>query len=110
MSLFSFKGDLPENLGENREFKLHPYGKRQTSDSSWELFKIENEQIKTATKIVMDKKLRETTNLCVEIMNSRRQAKGKLGHVAQIDVNMMLNLSITAKECKKSTSGWRARR
>ena len=106
MSLLSFKGDLPENLGENREFKLHPYGKRQTSDSSWELFKIENEQIKTATKIVM----RETTNLCVEIMNSRRQAKGKLGHVVQIDVNMMLNLSITAKECKKSTSGWRARR
>ena len=37
----------------------------------------------------MDKKLRETTNLCrVEIMNSRRQAKGKLGHVVQIDINM----------------------
>ena len=53
----------------------------------------------------MDKKLGETTNLCVEIMSSRRQAKGKLGHVVQIDVNMMLNLSITAKECKKSTSG-----
>ena len=32
----------------------------------------------------MDKKLRETTKLCVEIMNSRRQAKGKLGHVVQI--------------------------
>ena len=53
----------------------------------------------------MDKKLDETTNLCVEIMNSRRQAKGKLGHVVQIDVNMMLKLSITAKECKKSTFG-----
>jgi len=109
VSLLSFKGDLPENLGENTEFKLHPI--RQTSDSSWELFKIENEQIKTASKILMDKKLRETTNLCrVEIMNSRRQAKGKLGHVVQIDVNTMLNLSITAKESKKSTSGWRARR
>ena len=24
----------------------------------------------------MDKKLRETTNLCVEIMNSKRQVKG----------------------------------
>ena len=58
----------------------------------------------------MDKKLGETTNLCVEIINSRRQVKRKLGHVVQIDVNMMLNLSITAKECKKSTSGWRARR
>ena len=31
----------------NREFKLHVYGKRQTSDSSWKFFKIENEQIKT---------------------------------------------------------------
>ena len=28
------------------EFKLYVYGKRQTSDSSWELLKIENEQIK----------------------------------------------------------------
>ena len=29
----------------------------------------------------MDKKLRETTYLCVEIMNSKRQVKGKLSHV-----------------------------
>ena len=34
----------------------------------------------------MDKKLRETTNLCVEIMNSKRQVKMKLGHVVQICV------------------------
>ena len=34
----------------------------------------------------MDKELRETTNLSAEIMNSRRQAKGKLGHVVQIRV------------------------
>ena len=34
----------------------------------------------------MDKKLRETTNVCVEIMKSRRQAKDKLGHVVQIRV------------------------
>ena len=34
----------------------------------------------------MDKKLRETTNVWVEIMNSRRQVKGKLGHVLQIRV------------------------
>ena len=34
----------------------------------------------------MDKKLRETANFCVEIMNSGRQAKGKLGHVVQIRV------------------------
>ena len=32
----------------NREVKLHVYGKRQTSDSSWEFLKIENKQIKTA--------------------------------------------------------------
>ena len=33
----------------------------------------------------MDEKLRETTNLCVEIeiMNSKRQVMGKLGHVVQ---------------------------
>ena len=57
---------------------------QQTSDSSWEFLKIENEQIKTAQKIRMDKKLREITYLCVEIINSRRQAKGKLGHVVQV--------------------------
>ena len=34
----------------------------------------------------MDKKLRETTNLSAEIMNRRRQAKGKLGHVVQTRV------------------------
>ena len=34
----------------------------------------------------MNKNLRETTNLCVEIMNSQRQVKEKLGHVVQIHV------------------------
>ena len=45
----------------------------------------------------MDKKLPETqgaTNLCVEIMNSRRQAKRKRRHVVQIRVNVILYLSI----------------
>ena len=42
----------------------------------------------------MDKKLRETTNLGVEIMNSKRHVKRKLGHVVRIDVNVMLNPSI----------------
>ena len=50
----------------DREFKLHVYGKRKTLDSSWEFFKVENEQIKPAQKILMDKKLRETAHLCVE--------------------------------------------
>ena len=34
----------------------------------------------------MDKKLRETNNLGVEIMNSKRQKSRKLGHVVQIRV------------------------
>ena len=42
----------------------------------------------------MDKKLRETTNLGVEVMNRKQQVKRKLGHVVQFDVNLMLNLSI----------------
>ena len=56
----------------------------------------------------MDKKLRETTNLCVEIINSKRQAKGKLGHVVQIDVNAMLNLSNIAPQSREisQTSVW----
>ena len=40
----------------------------------------------------MDKNFHETTNLRVEIMNSRRQVKEKLGHVAQLNVNLMLIL------------------
>ena len=34
----------------------------------------------------MDEKLLETTNFGVEIMNSKRQVKEKLGHVVQIRV------------------------
>ena len=34
----------------------------------------------------MDKKLRESINLHVEIMTSKLQVKGKLGHVVQIRV------------------------
>ena len=46
----------------------------------------------------MDKKLRETTNLCVEIMNSKRQVMGETwsrGTNSRLpfDVNVMLNLS-----------------
>ena len=44
---------------------------------------IEHEQIKT---ISMHKKLHETANLCVEVMNSKRQVRGKLRHQAQIRV------------------------
>ena len=34
----------------------------------------------------MDIISRETTNLSVEIMNSKRQVKGEIGHVVQIRV------------------------
>ena len=49
----------------------------------------------------MNNKLRETAKLCVEIMNRKRQVKGKLGHLKQIhvtlpfDVNVMFKLSNT---------------
>ena len=46
----------------------------------------EKEQIKTAQKIVVDKKLLETNHLCEEIINSKRQVKEELGHVLQIRV------------------------
>ena len=36
---------------------------------------------KQLKRILMDEKLRETTSLRVEIMNSKRQVKGKLGNV-----------------------------
>ena len=84
--------DAVQGLG-NRESKLHVYGKRQTADSSRKFLKIENEQIKTAQTILT------ILILGVEIMNSKRQSKRKLGHVVQILVrrltlvNMMLNIS-----------------
>ena len=37
----------------------------------------------------MDKILRETANLRVEIMNSKQQVKRKLGHVAPIRVSRL---------------------
>ena len=40
----------------------------------------------------MDKKLRETTNSCVEIKNSKRQVEGRLGHVVQIRVSRLTTL------------------
>ena len=48
---------LQVNNKIHREFKLHVYDKRQTSDSSREFLKIENEQIKTAQKLFLWKKI-----------------------------------------------------
>ena len=42
--------------------------------------------MKTAQKILMDKKLRETTYLRVEIMKSKRQVKRKLDDLVQVRV------------------------
>ena len=57
----------------------------------------------------MDKKLRETTNLCVEIMNSKRQVKWKLGHVVQIRACRWMSLQIISTRLKTlSTSNLEA--
>ena len=44
----------------------------------------------------MDKKFHETTNLYVEIMKSKRQEKGKLGHVVQIRVFLSSDVKLDA--------------
>ena len=91
--LWKCGSDLEPGIKRRRrliEFKLT----RQALDSNWEFLKIENEQIKTAQKIFMKIKLRETTNLCVEIMNIRWQAKGRHGHVVQIRVCRLTSLNV----------------
>ena len=46
----------------------------------------------------MDKKLREATNICVEVMKSKRQLKGKLCHSNFKDLSRLsLNLFSTLK-------------
>ena len=45
--------------GVNREIKIHIYRKHQTSDSSWEFFRIENKQIETVTNDSMVKTSRK---------------------------------------------------
>ena len=59
---------------------------------------MENEQLKQLRKFVWIKiaKLRESTNLCVEIKKSRRQAKGinlVTWYKFSFDIDKMLNLS-----------------
>ena len=50
--------------------------------------------------ILMDKKLCETTNLCVEIMNSKpRKVMGELGQVVQIRV---CRLTSTCKRAQQT--------
>ena len=57
----------------------------------------------------MDKKLRETTSLRVEIMNSKRQVKWKLGNVVQIHACRWMSLQIVSSRLKTlSTSNLEA--
>ena len=61
----------------------------QTSDLSWEFLKIENKQLenKLSRTFLVDKTGVElTTHFCVEVINIKRQLKGKLGHVVQLRV------------------------
>ena len=60
------------------------YGKQQTSDSSWEFLRIEKKQIKTVQNNSYTKNWHETTYIWVEVINSKRQIRGKFGHVVQI--------------------------
>ena len=42
----------------------------------------------------MDKKLHETTNICVEIMKSKRQGKEKLGYVRGTNSRLPLDVNV----------------
>ena len=69
-----------------REIKIHVYGKRQTSDSGWEFLRMKNKQIKTVQNNFYGENWLEATYFWVELINSKRQLRGKLGHVVQIHV------------------------
>ena len=71
---------------EIREFKIHVYGKRQTSDSGWEFLGMKKKQIKTVQNNSYGENWLETTYYGVEVINSKRQLRGKVGHVLQIHV------------------------
>ena len=77
---------LSLSIINNREIKIHVYGKRQTLDSSWEFLREKNKQIKTVQKSSYGENWLETTYFGVEVINSKRQLRGKLGHVVQIHV------------------------
>ena len=61
------------------------YGKQQTSDSSWEFLRIEKKQIKTVQNNSYTKNWHETTYMWVEVINSKRQIRGKFGYVVEIN-------------------------
>ena len=69
---------------ESLNFKYTANGKRQIQVENLSIEKMSRQ--KQLQTILMDEKLRETTYLGVEIMNSKRQVKTKLGHVVKIRV------------------------
>ena len=68
----------------NKEIKSQVYDKRQTSYSSWEILRIENKQVKTVQNNSYGQIWRETTYFCVEVINSKWQLRGKLGHAYKL--------------------------
>ena len=80
----------------NVRFKL-----RISQDRKW----ADTENSLTLT-VLMDKKLHEATNLCVEIMKSKRQLKGKLGPSYFKDLSSLsLNLFSTLQNELLKNSG-----
>ena len=80
----------------NVRFKL-----RISQDRKW----ADTENSLTLT-VLMDKKLHEATNLCVEIMKSKRQLKGKLGPSYFKDLSSLsLNLFSTLQNELLKKSG-----
>ena len=67
------------------------------SDSSWEFLNMENEQLKQLRKFVWIKiaKLRESTNLCVEIrrVGDKQRINLVTWYKFSFDIDKMLNLS-----------------
>ena len=63
----------------NRDIETNVCGKRQTSDSSWEFLRIENKQIKAVPEQFLWIKLEWNYSFSVEVINSKRQLRGKLG-------------------------------
>ena len=81
MAIFQLVMDKCCSSDEFFDLTYTANGKRQIQVEN-----ISNRKWADKNSSYMDKKLGEATNLCVEIMSSRRQAEGKIGHVVQIRV------------------------
>ena len=73
---------------EIREFKIHVYGKRQTANVRFRLriSRNEKEADKTVQNNSYGENWLETTYFWVEVINTKRKLRGKVGHVLQINV------------------------